>query len=143
MKIVTIELTVEQRKQLEELQNNGSGLLRERSLAILHCAAGRKITWIANALNRRILTIRTWIARFCEAGVQGLERDYSPGRPSVRTTVFRPKLEEYLSTSPRAYDWHEDLWNMSLLKSQIKKRHWKRNFHFDTRTFIEGLRLFL
>lgn len=121
MKIVTLELTEQQKKQLKELQNNGSGLLRERSLAILHCAEGRKITWIAHALNRQILTIRTWIARFREAGVQGLERNYSPGRPSVRTVAFRPKVEEYLSKTPRTYGWHEDLWHMSLLKSQLKK----------------------
>lgn len=29
---------------------NGSGLMRERCLAILHCANGQKITWIVNAL---------------------------------------------------------------------------------------------
>ena len=45
MKIVTLELTAEQKKQLKDLQNNGSGYLRERSLAILHCAEGRKISW--------------------------------------------------------------------------------------------------
>lgn len=29
---------------------NGFGLMRERTLAILHCANGQNITWIANAL---------------------------------------------------------------------------------------------
>ena len=121
MKIVTLELTAEQRKQLKDLQNNGSGLMRERSLAILHCAEGRRITWIAHALNRQVLTIRTWIARFREAGVSGLNRSYSPGRPSVRETEFRPKVEEYLSSSPRSYGWYEDLWSMTLIKQQLQK----------------------
>ena len=106
MKIVTLELTAEQKKQLVDLQKNGSGLMRERSLAILHCAEGRKITWIANALNRQVQTIRTWISRFREKGVVGLERKYSPGRPSVRATEFRPRLGKYLSASPRNYGWH-------------------------------------
>ena len=121
MKIVTVELTAEQRKQLNDLQNNGSGYLRERSLAILHCAEGRKISWISQALNRRILTIRNWIANFRKAGVSGLERSYSPGRPSVRQVEFRPKLEEYLSASPRSYGWYEDLWSMTLIKKQLQK----------------------
>ena len=121
VKIVTLELTAEQKKQLKDLQNNGSGYLRERSLAILHCAEGRKISWISQVLNRRILTIRNWIANFRKAGVSGLERSYSPGRPSVRQVEFRPKLEEYLSASPRSYGWYEDLWNMALIKNSFKK----------------------
>ena len=77
MKIVKLELSESARRELLNLQNNGSGLMRERSLAILHCANGQKITWIANALNRRILTIRTWIERYRKDGIRGLERSYS------------------------------------------------------------------
>ncbi len=100
--------------------------MRERSLAILHCANGQKITWIANALNRRILTIRTWIERYRKDGIHGLERSYSPGRPSGRNTVLRPKVEEYLSRSPCTYGWYEDCWTMPLLKEQLKKIQKKR-----------------
>lgn len=57
--------------------------MRERSLAKLHCVEGKKITWIAKALNQQNLTIRTWIERFRKEGIQGLERNYSPGRPSL------------------------------------------------------------
>jgi|GEM_PF-4764759 hypothetical protein len=44
MKIVKLELSRTERKRLEELQVNGSNQMRERSLALLHCAAGKKIT---------------------------------------------------------------------------------------------------
>lgn len=44
MKIVKLELSESARRELLNLQNNGSGLMRERSLAILHCANGQKIT---------------------------------------------------------------------------------------------------
>ena len=121
MKIVRLELSESARRELLNLQNNGSDLMRERSLAILHCANGQKLTWIANALNRRILTIRTWIERYRKDGIRGLERSYSPGRPSDRNTIFRPKVEEYLSTSPRKYGWYEDCWTIPLLKEQLKK----------------------
>lgn len=95
--------------------------MRERSLAILHCAAGQKITWIAKALNRQILTIRTWIERFRKDGIHGLERSYSPGRPSTRNVIYRPKVEEYLSSTPRNYGWYEDCWSIALLREQLKK----------------------
>lgn len=121
MKIVKLEISAAQKKELEELQSNGSGIMRERSLAVLHCAAGRKITWIAKALNRQILTIRTWIERFRQDGVQGLERSYSPGRPSIRNRIFRPKVEEYLNSTPKNYGWREECWTMVLLREQLKK----------------------
>ena len=103
MKIVKLEISALEREKLQSLQNNGSGLMRERSLAILHCVEGKKITWIAKALNRQILTIRTWIERFRKEGIQGLERNYSPGRPSLRNTLLRPKVDEYLSSTPLTY----------------------------------------
>lgn len=121
MKIVKLEISKEQKKELMELQNNGSGMMRERSLAILHCVNGKKITWIAKVLNRRILTIRNWIAKYREGGIEGLNRSYSPGRPSIRQTFLRPKVERYLSASPRQYGWREECWSMFLLKEQLKK----------------------
>ena len=121
MKIVKLEISALERQELQSLQNNGSGLMRERSLAILHCVEGKKITWIAKALNRQILTIRTWIERFRKDGIPGLERSNSPGRPSLRNTLLRPKVDEYLASTPRTYGWYEDCWTMLLLQEQLKK----------------------
>jgi len=117
MKIVKIALTKESKMALEELQNNGSGLIRERSFAILHCAAGKKILWIAHALNRRLLTIRTWIDAFERKGVKGLNRAFSPGKPSVRELQLRPRLNEYLTHSPRNYGWGEDVWASTIINA--------------------------
>lgn len=121
MKIVKIALSKESKIALEDLQNNGSGLMRERSLAILHCAAGKKILWIAHALNRRPLTVRTWIDAFERKGVKGLSRAFSPGRPSVRELRLRPRLNEYLTHSPRNYGWGEDVWTSAIINAQFEK----------------------
>ncbi len=121
MKIVKLELSRTERKRLEELQVNGSNQMRERSLALLHCAAGKKITWIAEALNRRHLTIRSWIKAFRENGISGLERSYSPGRPSYRQKELLPRLTEYLERSPRDYGWAEDLWSIKTINAQFEK----------------------
>ena len=105
MKVVKIVLSAEAKKDLEDLQHNGSGLMRERSLAILHCSVGKKILWIAHALNRRPLTVRNWIDAYLKNGIEGLKRAYPPGRPSFRRSHLKPRLEKYLEQSPRDYGW--------------------------------------
>lgn len=92
MKVVKLVLSEQEKTELEYLQVNGSNLLRERSLAIQHCAQGKTLTWIAEALNRQILTIRTWLGSFRKYGISGLSRAYSPGRPSFRKVNLLPEL---------------------------------------------------
>jgi transposase len=133
MKIVKLALSEQEKTELEYLQINGSNLLRERSLAILHCAQGKKLTWIADALNRRILTIRSWIDSFRKHGISGLSRAYSPGRPSFRKKNLLPELRECLSKSPRDYGFFEDVWTLNLLKTHFKKQ-FNRDFSASTIT---------
>jgi transposase len=133
MKIVKLALSKQEKAELEYLQINGSNLLRERSLAILHCSEGKKLTWIAEALNRRILTIRTWIESFREHGVSGLSRAYSPGRPSFRKECLLPELRNCLSKMPRDYGFFEDVWTLDLLKAHFKTQ-FNRNFSTSTIT---------
>lgn len=121
MKVVKIALSVDAQKALEDLQHNGSGLMRERSLAILHCSAGKKILWIAHALNRRPLTIKTWIDAYLKSGIEGLDRTYSPGRPSFRISHLKPRLEKYFERSPRDYGWGEDIWTTQIINAQFEK----------------------
>ena len=132
MKIVKLELSRTERKRLEELQVNGSNQMRERSLALLHCAAGKKITWIAEALNRRHLTIRSWIKAFRENGISGLERSYSPGRPSYRQKELLPRLTEYPERSPRDYGWAEDLWSIKTINAQVRQVQYPANETFPS-----------
>ena len=133
MKIVKLALSEQEKTELEYLQINGSNLLRERSLAILHCAQGKKLTWIADALNRRILTIRSWIDSFRKHGISGLSRAYSPGRPSFRKKNLLLELRRCLSKSPREYGFFEDVWTLNLLKTHFKKR-FNRDFSASTIT---------
>ena len=133
MKIVKLALSEQEKTELEYLQINGSNLLRERSLAILHCAQGKKLTWIADALNRRILTIRSWIDSFRKHGISGLSRAYSPGRPSFRKKNLLPELRECLSKLPQDYGFFEDVWTLNLLKTHFEKQ-FNRDFSASTIT---------
>jgi hypothetical protein len=100
MKVVKIVLSAEAKKTLEDLQHNGSGLMRERSLAILHCSAGKKILWIAHALNRRPLTVRRWIDAYLKNGIEGLARLFSWSAKLSRFTLKTAPGEISRTVSP-------------------------------------------
>ena len=121
MKIIKIDLSTEERKILEKLRRNSSDYRSERALAVLHCAKGRKATWIANALGRTIGTVCTWLHAYETEGINGLNRNYSPGRPSFRAKALSPRINEYLKVSPREFGWGESVWSVKVIKAQLKK----------------------
>jgi transposase len=56
--------------------------LRERDHSILLVMDGKSCPEIAQWLYRDEETIRSWVRTFNEAGLPGLERTASPGRPA-------------------------------------------------------------
>jgi transposase len=55
---------------------------RERYHWMLLLSDGRSCPEIAQWLYREEDTIRSWVHAFTQGGLQGLERDVSPGRPA-------------------------------------------------------------
>jgi len=121
MKIIKIDLSGEEKRQLEEVRRTPSDYRAERALAVLHCADGQKATWIAQAIGRTIGTICSWLHAYEARQLDGLKRDYSPGRPSFRRQTLLPRIEEYLKLSPRDFGWGEDVWSVKVIKAQFQK----------------------
>ena len=69
-------------------------------------------------------------------GLAGLDKDYSPGRPSVRKEKLIPHLSEYLAKSPRDFGWGEDVWSVKVLMAQFKKEN---GFAISRYTIIRAL----
>ena len=77
-----INLTPEQTSELEDLfRNTKSHRLRNRCQAILMAARGRSRAHIAEDLQVNPRTVRRWILRFNEGGIEGLAPDAAPGQP--------------------------------------------------------------
>lgn len=136
MKSKPIELTDEERQELETFQTNGSNIMRERCLAILHFVEGKTITWIAEAFHRQHLTIRTWIGRYKEGGIDELKSKPYPGRTNMRNLLFKNKVEEYLSTTPRNYGYCEDFWTIVLIITQLEKDTGKKTSYSTIRRLL-------
>jgi transposase len=56
--------------------------LRERYHTILRLRDGKSCLDVAQWLDRDAETLRAWVHAFNEAGLHGLERATSPGRPT-------------------------------------------------------------
>ena len=90
---LTIELTEEQRIELEALRDhNDKAYLRERASAILKIAggtSGRQVARHGLLKSRRTATVYEWVARYREKGIEGLRIKSGCGRkpaffPSIR-----------------------------------------------------------
>jgi transposase len=121
MKIIKIELTKKERLELEKICRSFSDYRSERALAVLHCANGKKATHIAAMLNKTIQTICAWLKAYQKNGIDGLNRKYSPGRPSIRQEKLIPLLDSYLSKSPRDYGWGENVWGTKVIIAQFMR----------------------
>ena len=121
MKIVRIDLDEGMRNELCALCRHGTAALRERSLAVLRCSEGIRMTKIAAELHRTPLTIRRWIHAYLSGGVAALHRISPPGRPSIRETLFKPIIMRALQSTPKAYGWGEPAWTVACLVAQVKK----------------------
>ena len=120
MKIVRIFLDEEQRSKLNSLQK-GSDYRSERALAVLHCADGKRLKWISEALHRSMNTIRSWVHGYIQHGIGGLDRDYSPGRPRDLRERLADRIKEYFQKSPADYGWGEEVWSEKVIAAQFKK----------------------
>lgn len=105
MKLIRINLSNEDKRTLNSLRRKFNDYRSERALAVLHCANGMKATHIAKILNRQTTTICSWLNRYKKYGIEGLNRNFSPGRPSKRNKYLIPLLEKYLQKNPRDYGW--------------------------------------
>ena len=78
-----IDLTAEDRETLEGLTRRTTaavGLVR-RARIVLRAAAGEPLDRIARELGVQRNVVRTWVDRYREAGLAGLQDRPRPGRP--------------------------------------------------------------
>ena len=82
---LSLSLTIEQKTELERWQrcnNFPQGKCRRARIMLLR-AVDTPILAIANIVGVHRKTVRKWIIRFCENGIEGLDDLPRPGRPAV------------------------------------------------------------
>lgn len=121
MKIIRIKLDQKEKDELKKIQKVSSDYRSERALAVLHCANGKKLTWIAKAIDRSYNTVRSWVQDYIKYGIEGLSRSFSPGRPKDLREHLAERIEHYFQHSPCDFGWGEGIWNVKVIIAQYEK----------------------
>src|SRR3954462_12298687 len=93
-KVSLRELTTEERHTLEQLAHSRTAQARlvERAQILLALADGHRPSQIAQRLGLSRPTVYTWIHRFNERGLRGLEDRPRSGRPHTYTAEQRAEV---------------------------------------------------
>ena len=119
--MIKIQLSDEQRRELEKLRRQSSSKNSEKALMVLLNAEGKSAPQIAKLLKRHPHTVRNWLKRYKAYGIKGLSRKFSPGRPGEKRKKLMEYMETILSNSPTAYGYQEDVWTVALIIHAAKK----------------------
>ena len=91
-RFIKIELTDDQRKELENGYRNGkSHAFRTRCQMVLLKSEGRKSQDIADFLGFCQQAVNNWLNRYKQAGVDGLKVKEGRGRPSILSPSRTPQ----------------------------------------------------
>lgn len=125
--MLRIVLTEEQIVELKAFRNQASSQDSEKALMILMNHEGQSPVAIGKILKRHAHTVRDWIKRYIDQGIQGLQRNYSPGRPSEIRDKIKEVLNKILGYTPQNYGYLDTVWTTKVINHALSK-------HFNIET---------
>lgn len=97
-----IDLSIQQRKELELLRNGRKKRPKQRAEIVLLAAAGQNNAEIAEMLGASVTTVRKWRDRFAADGVPGLHSDKRMGRSKDKLELSDAESDELHRLARRA-----------------------------------------
>ena len=111
-----ITLTSEEYKRLRLQARRAIGRVSERIHYVLLFSRGFRPSEIAALYQIDERTIATWLERFRERGVEGLDDLPRSGRPCLASAVAQQEAERCLDTSPIECGFERTTWTRKLLR---------------------------
>lgn len=121
--MISVQLTETEKKELEEFRKHASSKNSEKSLMVLMSSEKKSPVEIAALLKRNPHTVRLWLKRYIESGIEGLQRRYSQGRPRDKRNKITPIIQELLKLSPLDYGYQDRVWTIPLIVHYLKAKH--------------------
>ncbi|MFQ5885565.1 MAG: IS630 family transposase [Thermoplasmata archaeon] len=95
--------------------------LLKRAQMIWLSHLGRSVKEIADLLDIHPETVREWIHRYEEGGLEGLRDEPRPGRPPLANSLYMETMLELVPKSPRivGYPWNN--WTLGSLRNHLHR----------------------
>src|SRR5512135_1499197 len=123
-KVSLRELTAEERHALEQLAHSRTAQARlvERAQLLLAIADGRRPSQVAKQLGLSRPTVSTWIHRFNEQGLHGMEDRPRAGRPHTYTAEQRAEVIAAALTDPKSLGLPFGCWTLDRLRAYLSEQ---------------------
>ena len=120
--MIKIIFSNEKRQEVEECRGQVSNKNAEKALMVLLNSDGKSPVKISEILKRHPHTVRMWLKRYIKYGIKGLDRLYSPGRPSILREKTKKNIVEILEKTPVDFGYKANLWTVSLMVDYMKTK---------------------
>ncbi len=135
--MIKIQLTNEQRLKLESYRKQASSKDSEKALMALLSNDGKSVPEIALMLKRNPHTIRDWLKRYRVQGIDGLSRNFSPGRPNTMRKKIKRYIEQIIGNSPINHGYQDSTWSVPLITYEVNKN---LNLNASSKTVTRALK---
>ncbi|MFC4453838.1 helix-turn-helix domain-containing protein [Deinococcus sonorensis] len=117
-------LQPDQLRELESLYRSAhEGRVRVRALAVLLAAEEhRNVAEIARIIRHHQETVRRWLHRYLQRGIEGLQDAPRPGAPTKATPQYRAELRRALEHHPHELGLPYDHWTARHLADHLEAR---------------------
>ena len=113
--MIKVSINNIQQKELERFRALASSKNSEKGLMVLLNSEGKTVSQIAETLKRNPHTIRDWLKRYNAAGIKGLSRKYSPGRPDKKREKLKAHIQKIIVDSPVEHGYQDHVWSVPLI----------------------------
>jgi len=135
--MIKAKLTKQERIRLEKYRGQSSSENSEKALMVIMSAEGHSPIKIAEALKRNPHTVRKWLKQYGKDRENGLQRQYSPGRPNNARKQVKNTIEQILEKSPLEFGYQESLWTVDLMVHYL---HNQKGFAVSDDTVTRALK---
>ena len=119
--MIKLSLTEGQIAELNNFRRQASSKDSEKALMVILSSQGKKVSEIANTLQRHQHTVRDWLKRYKKLGIAGLARDYSPGRPNDIRESIKKHIKDILKLPPSEFGYIDQAWSVPLIVNYLEK----------------------
>jgi transposase len=121
--MITITLSAQEHRQLEDMFKTTEGRLRTRCQALLMAHRGRQHRHIAEDLGVTVRTLQRWLRAYQAKRLAGLQLRWRPGRRARIPAALAPEILGWILQGPAGCGLDRANWTYAELATQLYRTH--------------------